>query len=620
VILVLLCLFLSNIWLPITAQDNQPPTINEVLPQMVEVEQSLTVTISYSDPDGDTLTVTPVSDNPAVATVILTAPQELTVAGVSVGAATITVSVDDGRGGTASTTFPVTVSLPPPNQPPIIDPIEPQTVEVGQSLTVTISYSDPDGDTLTVIASSDNLAVASVAQTAPQELTVAGVSPGMADITIRVDDGRGGTASTTFPVTVSLPPPPPPPNQPPIIDPIEPQTVEVGQSLTVTISYSDPDGDPVTVIASSDNADVATVALPAAHQLTVMGVTAGTVNITVTISDDKGGTNSTSFSVTVIDSTTFIFAAGGDIGANSRSDASLRAIPPTGAAFFLALGDMDYDETTSDEAWCDYVKQRVGSTFPFEIVTGNHEEGSANNPGPDGYIGNHAACLPDYLGAQPLIPGAPGYPANYYFDYPQGNPLMRVIMLSADLAYDGVVYNFNTSEQTNYSALAARIDEARQAGLWVVVGVHKVCLTMGTKPCEIGADLQNLLIEKQVDLVLHGHDHNYQRSKQIALGASCARVEPEQYNPACVVDEGSDNLYVGGAGTVLVINGNVGRCCYTIQVNDSEAGYFAQAVGVDGINTNGFVVYTVSASRIDAQVVNTVGVWNDAFSIVRGGS
>jgi Calcineurin-like phosphoesterase len=315
-------------------------------------------------------------------------------------------------------------------------------------------------------------------------------------------------------------------------------------------------------------------------------------------------------------STGFVFAAGGDIGANSRADAGLLAIPLTGASFFLALGDMDYDETPSDAAWCSYVKQRVGSSFPFELVTGNHEEGSASRPGPDGYIGNHAACLPDYFGSNPVIPGKPAYPANYYFDYPQANPLMRVIMISANLDFDGLKYNFNRSEQTNYNALAARIDEAQQAGLWVAVGVHKVCLTAGNKACEIGADLTNLLIEKKVDLVLHGHEHNYQRSKQIALGSLCPAVAPGSYNPNCIVDDGLDNTYTRGAGTLFLINGNVGRCCYTVQANDSEAGYFAKMVGVNGVNTTGFVVYTVSPSRIEARVVNTVGSWGDNFSIV----
>jgi Glycosyl hydrolase family 99/Calcineurin-like phosphoesterase len=322
---------------------------------------------------------------------------------------------------------------------------------------------------------------------------------------------------------------------------------------------------------------------------------------------------------TIAQAGSFIFGAGGDVGANSRSDASLRAIGPSGASFFLSLGDADYDETPTDAAWCDYVKARVGNTFPFEIVTGNHEEGSSGSPGPDGYIGNMAACLPDRLGAQPVIPGRHGYAANYYFDYPTSNPIMRVIMISPDLLYDGVTYQFNRSEQTNYNALAAVIDQAKQAGRWVVVGMHKNCLTAGAKSCEIGADLMNLLIQRRVDLVLQGHDHNYQRSRQIAHTTSCTTVTPNSYNPACVVDDGNDNSYTSGAGTIFVISGTVGRCCNNVIPSDSEAGYFARMIGADGVNTTGFVAYTVSATRIDARVINSVGNWGDSFSLVNSG-
>ena len=197
---------------------------------------------------------------------------------------------------------------------------------------------------------------------------------------------------------------------------------------------------------------------------------------------------------------------------------------------------------------------------------------------------------------------------------------MRIILISANLKYDGVQYNFNRSEQTNYNALAARIDEAKQAGMWVVVGMHKNCLTVGQKSCEIGANLINLLIAKKVDLVLQGHDHNYQRSKQIGLGTFCISVVPGSYDPNCVVDDGSDNLYTSGTGTVFLINGVVGRCCYDVQATDTEAGYFVTTVGLNSVDTNGFVTYTVSASRIDAHVVNSVGAWGDSFSIVKSGT
>src|SRR6185369_2040737 len=224
-IVALLCVFSGNTGFSVAAQADQPPTISNVLSQVVEVGHSISLAVSYNDPDGDTVTVSSVSDNPSVASVEQTTPQTLTVSGLVPGLATITVTVDDGRGGTASTTFSVTVNSP--NQPPIIDSIAAQTVEVGQSVNVNISYSDPDGDTVTVSAASDNSAVASVAQTVPQALTVMGVVAGSATITVTVDDGRGGTVSTNFAITVTTPSPPPPPaptNNPPIINALGSQT------------------------------------------------------------------------------------------------------------------------------------------------------------------------------------------------------------------------------------------------------------------------------------------------------------------------------------------------------------------------------------------------------------
>jgi hypothetical protein len=65
--------------------------------------------------------------------------------------------------------------------------------------------------------------------------------------------------------------------------------------------------------------------------------------------------------------TSFTFAAAGDHGANATASASLAALDASPASFYLALGDLDYDETASDAAWCDYVHQHLptkGPDFP----------------------------------------------------------------------------------------------------------------------------------------------------------------------------------------------------------------------------------------------------------------
>ena len=75
----------------------------------------------------------------------------------------------------------------------------------------------------------------------------------------------------------------------------------------------------------------------------------------------------------------FVFGAAGDFGANSKTAASLNALAGAGTNFFVALGDLSYDEVTPESAWCDFVKQRVGANYPFELLVGNHTIGGISD-------------------------------------------------------------------------------------------------------------------------------------------------------------------------------------------------------------------------------------------------
>ena len=251
---------------------------------------------------------------------------------------------------------------------------------------------------------------------------------------------------------------------------------------------------------------------------------------------------------------TFTFAAAGDLAANGGV-ASYADLDQSGVDFFLALGDLDYGQTPTDEAWCDYVTQHLptlGPEFPFELLVGSHED----QDGQDGYILNHAACLPDRLNSTGM------YGVHYYFDYPASSPLMRVIMIPPNMRVENVLYDYAPGS-SHYAWLSSTIDSARASGIpWVAVAMHDVCITAGIKTCEIGSDLMNLLINKRVDLVLQAHDHNYQRSKQLRHKTGvCASVPAGSYAASCVVDSGADGIYAKGAGSVFVISGNFGHCC-----------------------------------------------------------
>ena len=186
------------------APTNQNPTIGGVAGQGCEAGTVLPVAISFSDPDGDTVTVTASSDNSPVASAAV-AGTTVNVTCSAEGFANITLTADDGNGGQATVSFGVTVTAPlPTNQNPTVDAIPAQTCDVGTTASVAINYSDPDGDTVTVTSASDNGAVASVVEPiAAPTITVNCSAEGFANITLTADDGNGGQASAMFSVTVS---------------------------------------------------------------------------------------------------------------------------------------------------------------------------------------------------------------------------------------------------------------------------------------------------------------------------------------------------------------------------------------------------------------------------------
>src|SRR3954451_6770806 len=72
--------------------------------------------------------------------------------------------------------------------------------------------------------------------------------------------------------------------------------------------------------------------------------------------------------------TPFTFTVAGDYGANANTTAVLNGIAAVNPAFHVAIGDFSYSEVAPESAWCDYVKSKVGPTFPFELLAGNHED------------------------------------------------------------------------------------------------------------------------------------------------------------------------------------------------------------------------------------------------------
>jgi hypothetical protein len=274
----------------------------------------------------------------------------------------------------------------------------------------------------------------------------------------------------------------------------------------------------------------------------------------------------------------FTFGAAGDYSSTSNTDAVLTAVRNAGVNFQLAVGDLSYDTQGSPAGWATYVKNIIG-TIPFIIVEGNHDASK---------IDKFVSALPNQMSTTQGT-----YGKQYYFDYPATSPLARFIFMSPvdgtkDLAW------FNTT-----------VDAARANNIkWIIVSIHQPCVTTGVKSCEIGQDTMNALTTKKVDVVLSGHEHNYQRSKQL----TCAQANTT--TASCIAASGS--TFTKEAGTVLVIVGTGGNSLYTVNANDSEAGYFEKINGT----SYGFAKFTVSATQLQEQYVQAAGnAFSDSFTI-----
>jgi 3',5'-cyclic AMP phosphodiesterase CpdA len=158
------------------------------------------------------------------------------------------------------------------------------------------------------------------------------------------------------------------------------------------------------------------------------------------------------------------------------------------------------------------------------------------------------------------------------------------------------------------------IEGARAEGIpWVVVGMHKPCLSVGNYGCDPGADLVDLLVTQRVDLVLSGHEHLYQRSVQLSLNAACASTVPGAIDAACVAD--LDDDLVKGAGTVFVTIGTGGTDLRNANADDPDAAYFAAWAGANASPSWGNLVVRMDARRIVAAFVPAVGSFTDEFRV-----
>ncbi|MDE2662881.1 MAG: hypothetical protein OXI39_07750 [Gemmatimonadota bacterium] len=184
---------------------------------------------------------------------------------------------------------------PPENRAPeATGAIPAQSIVAGTNATVDLSqfFRDPDGDALTYGAASSDTLVAEAAVSGARLILIA-VSRGAASATVTASDGRGGEASLSFSVTVpNLAPTP--------VSEIASRTLVTGGTETIDVSgyFTDPEGDALTYSAASSDPLVAGVSV-AGSELTMVGLSRGTAEATVTARDHEEAEARQSFELAV---------------------------------------------------------------------------------------------------------------------------------------------------------------------------------------------------------------------------------------------------------------------------------------------------------------------------------
>ncbi|MGH2758101.1 MAG: purple acid phosphatase family protein [Actinomycetota bacterium] len=259
----------------------------------------------------------------------------------------------------------------------------------------------------------------------------------------------------------------------------------------------------------------------------------------------------------------FRFTAFGDQGVSDNAVLVTAAVASQRPDFHFHVGDLCYayqlglgssqaipddfqgDQFVHPEVWDEWLGQikRVASNVPWMVTVGNHE--MEPGYGKRGYeqsvvsrfvLPGNGARVKD----EPVV--------TYSFDY--GNA--RFIALDANEANYEIPANVGYLGGAQERWLEAKLKEARQSSRidWIVVGYHQCsyCTNLLHASDQGLRDKWDGLFERyQVDLVINGHNHSYERAhpKLAAAAGPLDTVQPTQIDPT---RDGTTYITAGSGG------------------------------------------------------------------------
>ncbi len=183
---------------------------------------------------------------------------------------------------------------PPPNHPPVAAcSVTPASIYAGSgdAVVVHVTASDPDNDALNYSYSATGGAVEGTGPEARWNST--GVAVGSYTLNVKVDDGKGASASCAADIKVEEKP-----NHPPTASlSIERSPILPGEHTGVTCNGSDPDNDPLTYSYTTTGGNI--TGSGSNVQFDATGLQPGSYTVKCAVNDGRGGTADASGNVEV---------------------------------------------------------------------------------------------------------------------------------------------------------------------------------------------------------------------------------------------------------------------------------------------------------------------------------
>ncbi len=282
------------------------------------------------------------------------------------------------------------------------------------------------------------------------------------------------------------------------------------------------------------------------------------------------------------------------------------------ANFWLWLGDNAYDQGFDDQ-YQQYVFDTyypIMKSLPFWPTPGNHEYTDPTNAD----IAYYSLITVPQQGEAGGVPSAAK--TNYSFDYAN----VHFVSLDSYILENGGRLSDTTGRQAQW--LKRDLTANRQP--WTVVFFHHPPHTKGSHNSDTEDELVQLrqklnpILERfNVDLVLSGHSHVYERSYLMKGHYGLANT----FDKAKHVLTTTTGRYDGSANSCPIINKTTGTMYIVAGSGGALGGQAADfphpAMVYSNTKVGGSLLLDVLDNRLDAQWLDATGVVQDQFTILK---